>query len=169
MPKITNAVASGGAASGKSKKKEAILGMIVRQTPPLQQTCRAHIFLATAFASDLRERLPIDKDDTAATQVLLSKVQQHIQSLERYSGKQQHGMLEDEDLETEGMKLWNVCTRLGRQNNVKSSAGPKLVLWSRVLAFQILHLCQWSVKCDFPTASRLSEVALRVAKLCIGL
>ncbi|KAH8778487.1 meiosis protein SPO22/ZIP4 like-domain-containing protein [Diaporthe sp. PMI_573] len=76
-------------------------------------------------------------------------------------------MLQDEELEAEGTKLWNVCTRLSRENTAKSSAGLKLVLWSRVLAFQVLHLCQWSAECDHQTSSHLLGLALRVVKLCI--
>lgn len=77
-------------------------------------------------------------------------------------------MLHDEDLDAEGTKLWNVCTRVGRENPARTSEGLKLVIWSRVLAFHILHLCQWSTKCTTPVASHLMELALRVAKLCIG-
>lgn len=123
---------------------------------------------AAAFASDLRRRLPTDKDDSAASQTLLTEVQKQTQSLDRYSDKPNHGMLHDEDLDAEGTKLWNVCTRLGRDSPARSSAGSTLVLWSRVLAFHILHLCQWSSKCTTPAASHLMGLALRVAKLCIG-
>ncbi|KAK2606983.1 hypothetical protein N8I77_005697 [Diaporthe amygdali] len=138
----------GDAVTGKSKKKEAIL----------------------TFVSDLRRRLPTDKDDSAASETLLRDVQKQNQLLDRYSDKPNHGMLLDEDLDTEGTKLWNVCTRLGRENADKparSSAGLKLILWSRVLAFHILHLCQWSTKCTVPIASHLMELALRMARLCI--
>lgn len=124
---------------------------------------------ATAFASDLCRRLPKDKDDSAASQTLLNEVQTQTQSLDRYSDKQHHGMLQDGDVNSEGTKLWNVCTRLGRENSAKSSAGLKLILCSRVLAFHMLHLCQWSTKCTAPVASHLMGLALRVAKLCIGL
>lgn len=128
-------------------------------------------YSAIAFVSDLRRRLPTDKDDSAASETLLRDVQKQNQLLDRYSDKPHHGMLLDEDLDTEATKLWNVCTRLGRENADKparSSAGLKLILWSRVLAFHILHLCQWSTKCTVPVASHLMELALRMARLCIG-
>lgn len=128
---------------------------------------RSH-FPAAAFASDLRRRLPTDKDDSAASQTLLNEVQKQTKSLDRYSDKPHHGMMHDEDLEEEGTKLWNVCTRLGRENPAKSSAGSKLVLCSRVLAFHILHLCQWSTKCTPQVAMHIMKLALGVAKLCIG-
>lgn len=129
---------------------------------------RSHI-PSTAFASDLRKRLPTDKDDSTASQTLLSEIHKHIQSLERSLDKPQHGMLHDEELETEGTKLWNVCTRLGREDPAKSSSGLKLVLRSRVLAFQLLHSCLWSSKSTSHTVFHLLGLALRVAKLCIGL
>ncbi|KAJ0124698.1 Testis-expressed sequence 11 protein [Diaporthe amygdali] len=148
MPKALNTADGGDAATGKSKRKEAIL----------------------SFVSDLRRRLPTDKDDSAASETLLRDVEKQNQLLDRYSDKPHHGMLLDEDLDTEATKLWNVCTRLGRENADKparSSAGLKLILWSRVLAFHILHLCQWSTKCTVPVASHLMELALRMARLCI--
>lgn len=136
-------------------------------TPSLAGLFRSHCPVA-AFTSDLRRRLPTDKDDSVASQALLSEVQKQTQSLDRYSNKPHHGMLHDEDLDTEGTKLWNVCTRLSRENPAKSSAGLKLVLWSRVLAFHILHLCQWSTNSTAPVASHLMGLALRAAKSCIG-
>lgn len=104
-----------------------------------------------------------------ASQTLLNKIQQQIRSLEKCLDRPQHDMLRDQGLEEEGTELWNVCTRLCREDRSKSSAGIKLVLMSRVLAFLILHSCQWSAKCDAETVSRLLGLALRVAKLCIGL
>lgn len=121
---------------------------------------------------DLRKCLATDKDDSAASRALLGELQKQIQSLDRYSGKTHHGMLHDEDLDAEGTKLWNVCTRLYRENmngTAKSSTGLNLILWSRVLAFHILHLSKWSTKCTPSTASHLIELGLRMAKLCIGL
>lgn len=126
------------------------------------------LFRAAAFVSDLLRRLPTDKDDSAASQALLGEVQKQTQSIDRYSEKQNHGMLHDGDLDAEGTKLWNACTRLGRESPARSPAGSKLVLWSRVLAFHILHLCQWSTKCTTSIASHLLGLALRLAKLCIG-
>lgn len=167
MPKATNTANGGDTASGKSKKKEILCMICNCTTSSLAALVRSHS-TAAAFASDLRRRLPTDKDDSAASQALLAEVQRQTQSIDRYSDKPYHGMLHDEDLDAEGTKLWNVCTRLGRENAARTSAGLKLVLWSRVLALHILHLCQWSTKCTTPVASHLMGLALRVAKLCTG-
>ncbi|KAI3394550.1 hypothetical protein diail_2541 [Diaporthe ilicicola] len=148
MVKPSDTGDTGDAVAGKSTKKESIL----------------------SFASDLRRRLLTDKNDTAASRALLGEVQKQIQSLDRYSEKPHQGMLQDEDLDAEGTKLWNICTRLGRENvhgTAQSSTGLKLILASRVLAFHVLHLSQWSTKCTVSTASHLMGLALKAAKLCI--
>ena len=78
----------------------------------------------------------------------------------------------DEDLEREGSSLWNLCTRLNREvvaDPGKNSARSKLLLRGRLLAFQILHLCQWSSKGTSSVARHLLRLALKVAKFCIGL
>ncbi|POS79951.1 hypothetical protein DHEL01_v201659 [Diaporthe helianthi] len=85
MPKATNTAKGGGTAFGKLKKKEEIL----------------------SFASDLRKRLPTDKNDSVASQTLLNKTQQQIQSLEKCSDKSQHDMLHDQEFEEVGTELWN--------------------------------------------------------------
>ncbi|KAG8164456.1 hypothetical protein KVR01_006374 [Diaporthe batatas] len=86
MPKALNTAKGGGVASGKLKRKEELL----------------------SFASDLRKRLPTDKNDSVASQALLNRIQQHIQSLEKFSDKPQHDMLHDRGFEEEGTALWNL-------------------------------------------------------------
>ncbi|KAK7735234.1 sporulation-specific protein 22 [Cytospora paraplurivora] len=135
--------------------------------PPL----RTHIEVSsTAFTSDLRSRLPADKDDPTAAGALLGQVQKQAQAVERYAEKVRHDMLEDGDLEREGTDLWNLCTRLFREIMVehdKPTVKSKLLLWGRVLAYHILHLCQWSPKSTSSVACHLLRLALKVAKFCI--
>lgn len=126
-----------------------------------------------AFASDLQRRLPADKDDSTAAAALLSQVQKQAQTVERYAEKAHHDLLGDEDLEREATGLWNLCTRLNRANTDKPAPGKpsarsKLVLWGRVLAFQILHLCHWSPKSTSVITCHLLRLALKVVRLCIG-
>lgn len=131
-----------------------------------------NVCLVLAFASDLHKRLPTEKDDTKAASALLSEVHKQVQTLEKYADKSNHGMLGDEGLEREGTNLWNLCTRLKRESadtaTSKTSAGSKLVLESRVLAYQILHLSQWSSKSSVRIATHLMRIALKAAKCCTG-
>lgn len=122
--------------------------------------------LVLAFASDLRRRLPGAKGDPNAAAALLAEVQRQVQTLERYADKPNHGLHGDEDLETEGTSLWNLCTRLNRESSTESQGSSRLVLASRVLAYQILHLCQWSFKCQARIACHLMAIALKAAKVC---
>lgn len=78
----------------------------------------------------------------------------------------------DEDMEREGTNLWNLCTRLNREPAAdkasKDSVWIKLVRASRVVAYQILHLCQWSSKSPTRVACHLMRIALKAAKVCTG-
>lgn len=110
------------------------------------------------------------KDDTSAADALLEDVQKQVHTLERYSSKPNHGMFGDEGMDQEGTKLWNLCTRLKRESAV---AGPKssiskLIMASRALAFQILHLCQWSSQASASIVCHLMKIALKAAKVCTG-
>lgn len=128
-----------------------------------------------AFVSDVQKRLPVDKDDSTAATVLLRQVQKQAKTVEKYGEKAHHDMLGDEELEREGTNLWNLCTRLSRDyvgkpdKPDKPSASWKLVHWGRLLSFQILHLCHWSSKSTSSVACHLLRLALKVAKICIGL
>lgn len=183
MAKVSDAVSGGDAASStRSKKKEAILGKTDKTYSCLSdlgplglaRTDVSCICGYIAFTSELQRRLPIDKDDPTAAAALLSQVQKQAQTIERCAGKAHYDMLGDEELEKDGTQLWNLCARLNREKVTKPapekpSDGSKLVLWGRVLAFQILHLCHWSSKCTSSVACHLLRLALKVARLCIGL
>lgn len=98
-------------------------------------------------------------------------MQKQAQAVERYAEKARHEFLEDGDLEREGTDLWNLCTRLNREIMIEPDKPPvkwKLFLWGRVLAYHILHLCQWSPKSTSSVACHLLRLALKVAKFCIG-
>lgn len=128
------------------------------------------VILFLAFASDLYKRLPTIKDDTGAAEALLAEVQTQVQTLEKYSSKPNHGMLGDEDLDQEGTNLWNLCTRLKRESAGKGSQASvlRVIMASRVLAYQMLHLCQWSSKASINIACHLMKIALKAAKVCTG-
>lgn len=81
-------------------------------------------------------------------------------------------MYGDENMEREATNLWNLCTRLNREPATeKSSRNPdtsRLLLASRIAAYQILHLCQWSAESSVHIACHLMRIALRAAKVCTG-
>lgn len=79
-------------------------------------------------------------------------------------------MLGDEDLDQEGTNLWNLCTRLKRELTATGSQDSVLqvIMASRVLAYQMLHLCQWSSKASVDVTCHLMRIALKAAKVCTG-
>lgn len=101
----------------------------------------------------------------------MSDVYKQVQTLERYSTRTNHGMVGNEDMDTAGTNLWNLCTRLNRETGDKASKKPasSLILLCRVLAYQILHLCQWSSKASANIACHLMRIALKAAKVCTGM
>lgn len=94
-----------------------------------------------------------------------------MQTLEKYSGKPNHGMLGDEDLDQEGTNLWNLCTRLKRELAGAGSQASvlRVIMACRVLAYQMLHLCQWSSKASADITCHLMRIALKAAKVCTGM
>lgn len=127
--------------------------------------------LVPAFASDLQKRLRTEEDEPESAAALLAEVRKQVSVLERYADKANHGMHGDDDMEREGTNLWNLCTRLNREladKTAKGSVSSKLVLASRVLSYQILHLCQWSTKSQARIACHLMRIALKAARVCTG-
>lgn len=125
-----------------------------------------------AFASNLQRRLVVEKNEPKAAAALLAEVNDQVKTLGRYAEKTSHGMHGDENMEREGTSLWNLCTRLNREPaSEKSSKVPetsRLVLASRIVAYQILHLCQWSPKSSARVACHLMRIALKAAKVFTG-
>lgn len=126
---------------------------------------------ATDFTSNLYKRLPTEKDDSKSALGLLDEVQKRIQMLKKCTDRPSTGMLGNDKLEHEGTNLWNLCTRLTRDGVDGKSKGPesvKLILCSRILAYFVLHISQWSTKQPPHIACHLMRLALKVAKCCIG-
>lgn len=125
-----------------------------------------------AFASGLQRRLPAERDNPEAAASLLADVNKQVQTLERHAGRPNHGLHGNEDMEREGTSLWNLCTRLNREpvadKASKDSVWSELMRASRVVAYQILHLCQWSSKSPIRVACHLMRIALKSAKVCTG-
>lgn len=129
------------------------------------------VILFLAFASDLYKRLPTIKNDTSAAEALLAEVQTQVQTLEKYASKPNQGMLGNEDLDQEGTNLWNLCTRMKRESAGKGAQASilRVIMASRVLAYQMLHLCQWSSKASVDITCHLMRIALKAAKVCTGM
>lgn len=128
--------------------------------------------LISAFVCDLQQRLPTEKNDPKTAAALLDEVNRQVKMLVRYADKTNHGMHGNEDLEREGTSLWNLCSRLSRDPAMrKSSSGSEiatLLVSSRVAAYNILHLSQWSCTSSLPIVCHLMGIALKASRFCTG-
>jgi len=121
-----------------------------------------------AFASELERRLPLEWVGLSTTaETLTADIQDHIDALR----SSRMGAFGDQDADRLGTNLWNQATRLRRE--IKDDAGPskrrKLLLCTRVFAFQLLDLAHWSeTDTTASQAARLLKVSLKASRSCIG-
>lgn len=74
------------------------------------------------------------------------------------------------DLDTEGLTLWNLTTRLMRADDVETARSPKdALLAARVFAFFMLDGALSKSNADTGNVARLMKVALKAAKCSIGI
>ena len=125
--------------------------------------------------SDLHHRLSLAcaSDAVAGRDALVAGVdsaeideQIHMLRNSRIGG----GLSENSELDKAGTDLWNLCTRLRRQDGSEYSQRSKAnILRSRVLAFFALDLARWSeTQAECSDAAHLLKTALRTSKSCLG-
>ncbi|KAH8677915.1 meiosis protein SPO22/ZIP4 like-domain-containing protein [Xylariales sp. PMI_506] len=122
---------------------------------------RAYGFIV--FVQELREKLP--NLDEADIQKLKEEIETQIHLLKSYSVR---GIQQRQQLDTEGTKLWNLCTHLHRERAANSSPIRKLLVVSRIFALFTLNISQDTDEDDASRLTRAGRVAIKAAKLCIG-
>lgn len=74
-----------------------------------------------------------------------------------------------QELDTEGLTLWNLCTRLIRSNDFSASSDQRTTLLAaRVFAFLLLDGALGKENESLASVARLIRVAMKAAKSCIG-
>ncbi|KAH8883678.1 SPO22-domain-containing protein [Thozetella sp. PMI_491] len=119
------------------------------------------------FARDLGSRLSSAPDSTETTDCLAQEIEKHISVLHGYH--QKPGSLSSwaQELEQQGVPLWNLCNRLSRECPADSGRSKRLFLASRVFAFHLLAF-SWQIECtETRNAIRLMKVALKAGRSCI--
>ncbi|KAL8397435.1 hypothetical protein RB594_004238 [Gaeumannomyces avenae] len=129
----------------------------------------------TKLAEDLIQKLQTRSPEPTAADTLRDSVRKHIRSIHQHQS-QYHlhqtpgtGLYGDRTLDRLGTNLWNQCAHVRREIADKGNAAPQkaLLLASRVLAFQIIHLVQWEDECPPETLAYLMRLALKAARSCI--
>lgn len=127
----------------------------------------------TAFVDDLSRRLSEDSKDTEAGTALAEQLRLHISTISTYSHKPRPPGYGNVELDRRGTELWNQCIRLRRDGEDStdglSSHEKTALMLTRVLAYQIIDLSQWSAdSSEVAAITRLMKLALKAGKCCIG-
>jgi hypothetical protein len=160
---------NGGAGTVKAKRVRSMLCML--SMAPLTVATTTHGALSSAFADNLQKQLQSDHHSADATRNLLEDVKKTTRSLHDRALGGNHGMYGDEDLDQCGTALWNLCVKLRHKSPDGNLPPPKretLLLSSRVLAFLILDLAQWSEKSPAAVVVHLMKLALKAGRCCVG-
>ena len=122
--------------------------------------------ISTAFSANARASLSPLPSRTVSSN-LAKQFHEHINAFP--SNLSSSANLKYQDLDTEGLTLWNLCTRLMRGNDYPS--GPdqtEVILAARVFAFLLLDAGQTKATGTLRNVTRLMRVALKASKSCIG-
>jgi hypothetical protein len=117
------------------------------------------------FAQELQGTLA-DLKDLKDTSHLTDELKKQIQILKSSTLRkpQRH-----EQLDTVATVLWNTCIRLKREDdNDTSSSTRKVLIYTRVFAFLMLSLAQWTERNTPYEMIRLAKIALKASRSCIG-
>ncbi|GKT44533.1 uncharacterized protein ColSpa_04714 [Colletotrichum spaethianum] len=123
----------------------------------------------TTFSQNLLKRLP-SANDPLAIDALLAELKPHLETIINFHtasrARTQRG-----ELDKKGTELWNVCTRL-RRNDVAGvpPTKKKLLLRSRVYAFFMISVARGAVsgaKPQMADAVHLTKLMLKAGRMCI--
>lgn len=119
------------------------------------------------FATNVQNKLPslTNGDDIASmTGELESQIKVIKSSGIRDPGHQRH-----QRLDSVGTSLWNICTRVKRlEDGDSGSAMKKMLTLTRVFAFLLLSTAQPANHSTPSAAIRLSKLAIKTGRSCIG-
>lgn len=117
------------------------------------------------FALELQKTLPAPKSPSDI-RYLTDELENQIRAIKSCTlrGGQRH-----EQLDSTGTSLWNLCTRLKREEYDDSASGiHKVLIYTRIFAFLILALAQWGDRNAPNDVIRLTKLAIKTGRSCIG-
>ncbi|KAA8629884.1 hypothetical protein SMACR_04082 [Sordaria macrospora] len=115
---------------------------------------------ALDFVRGLYKILSSNPSDAPATDQLVDQINQHGKKLHTYTHKPVAGVPRDPEVDQQGTRLWNICTRLRRECDPTNKRLKRLYLYGRVLAFHLLVVAN-------PRETRKAQDLIYVVKLAL--
>ncbi|KAI1866259.1 uncharacterized protein JN550_007647 [Neoarthrinium moseri] len=118
-----------------------------------------------AYAHELHNRLRDRKSENQIRQ-LRAELESQIRAAKSYSLRKSRRY---EPLDAAGTDLWNLCTRLNREQDGDSTTSLRQTLTlGRVFAFSLVSLAHGSNNASVPELIRLTRISLKAGRSCIG-
>lgn len=121
------------------------------------------------FVRDLYKILSSDPSDAPATDQLVDEINQHVKKLRNHTHKHGAGVSGDLEIDQQGTRLWNICTRLRRDCEPTNKRLKRLYLYGRVLAFHLLVAANPIKTSKAQDLIYVVKLALKAARDCVGM
>ncbi|KAK0704841.1 meiosis protein SPO22/ZIP4 like-domain-containing protein [Lasiosphaeris hirsuta] len=137
------------------------------QSQPGGKTER-RIEAAIEFSESLYRILSSDPKDAPATDALVNDIKKHVDRLHECQQKHKYlpGVTGDPEVDTQAVRLWNLCTRL-RRGKFEAERLRRLFLYGKVLAFHLLAVVRPPKQWASGEVVYLLRLALKAARDCI--
>lgn len=123
---------------------------------------------ALDFVRDLYNILSSDPSDAPATDQLVDQINQHVKKLHSYNHKPVPGDVSGaSEIDQQGTRLWNICTRLRRDGEPTNKRLKRLYLYGRVLAFHLFVVANPREKRKAQDLIYVVKLALKAARDCV--
>ena len=146
----------------KEKRLNSILGKYFTST---KRSSAANSSWPLAFAKELETHLSAIEGPRLST-VIVDKLESHIRNFPDKLGSTATARYGD--LDKNGTALWNLCTRLKRNNHPQTQQISVVLVMTRLFAFMMLDAAQSSGNGSFANCVRVMKVALKTARNCLG-
>lgn len=172
MPNSTGTKDASQSVNKTDKRIEAALGAQSSCTPFLLP--RSYIKLTLTlpspdFVRGLYKILSSNPSDAPATDQLVDQINQHGKKLHTYTHKPVAGVPRDPEVDQQGTRLWNICTRLRRECDPTNKRLKRLYLYGRVLAFHLLVVANPRETRKAQDLIYVVKLALKAARDCVGM
>lgn len=118
-----------------------------------------------AFTKELEDQLSTPSGLNTMPS-LMDKLENNIQSFPQSLGSA--AAIKYSELDKSGTALWNLSTRLKRNDGVNNRQTLTVLAMMRLYALLMLDCAQSSGKGAFTNVARVMRVALKTAKHCLG-
>lgn len=121
------------------------------------------------FARNLYKILSSNPSDAPATDQLVDQINQHVKKLHSYTHKPAiAGVSRNPEVDKQGTRLWNICTRLRQECEPTNKRLKRLYLYGRVIAFHLLVAANPRGTGKAQDLICVVKLALKAARDCVG-